>query len=313
MNRREFAKLLGVGAIALGAGGRSDGAGRAGHQVAITIDDLAVHKNPKLTGEGITRAMLSALKSHGDVKAAVFACGMRVDKDEGRRILGAWNEGGHVIANHTYSHWNLDSTQISTGAYQEDILHGEAVISGFSGFRKLFRYPFLKEGNTVEKRDGIRAFLRARGYRTGHVTIDASDWYIDERMRARLARNPKADLTGYRDYYLSHVWGRTLFYAGLARRVLGRNVGHTLLIHHNLLNALFLDEVLSKFERRGWGLISAEQAYEDPVFSAAPNILPAGESIIWALAKESGKFDRLLRYPGEDSEYERVRMDRLRL
>jgi len=70
---------------------------------------------------------------------------------------------------------------------------------------------------------------------------------------------------------------------------------------------------LDMFESKGWKLIDAEEAFKDPVFAATPNIVPAGESIIWALAKETGKFDKLLRYPGEDSEYENAKMDKLGL
>lgn len=36
-------------------------------------------------------------------------------------------------------------------------------------------------------------------------------------------------------------------------------------------------------------------------------------SLVWALAKETGKFDGLLRYPGEDDEYEKPIMDALGL
>ncbi len=43
------------------------------------------------------------------------------------------------------------------------------------------------------------------------------------------------------------------------------------------------------------------------------NVLPAGESIVWASAKEAGKFENLLRYPGEDGEYEKDEMDKLEL
>jgi peptidoglycan-N-acetylglucosamine deacetylase len=43
------------------------------------------------------------------------------------------------------------------------------------------------------------------------------------------------------------------------------------------------------------------------------NILPAGQSIISALAKESGKFDDIIRYPGESDEYEKEEMDKLGL
>lgn len=35
--------------------------------------------------------------------------------------------------------------------------------------------------------------------------------------------------------------------------------------------------------------------------------------IVWALAKQTGKFDDILRYPGEDSAYEKPKMDKLGL
>ena len=44
-----------------------------------------------------------------------------------------------------------------------------------------------------------------------------------------------------------------------------------------------------------------------------PNNVPAGESLIWALAKQSGKYEDLLRYPAEDEEYEKDKMDALGL
>ena len=43
-------------------------------------------------------------------------------------------------------------------------------------------------------------------------------------MRARLAKDPHADLTPYRDYELAHIWDRAQFYDQLAKRVVGRPV-----------------------------------------------------------------------------------------
>ncbi|MGH9903430.1 MAG: polysaccharide deacetylase family protein, partial [Pyrinomonadaceae bacterium] len=220
---------------------------------------------------------------------------------------------GHIIANHSYSHHYYHSSKVGLEAYSQDVLRGEEVIRGLRNFRKLFRFPYLKEGNTVEKRDGMRAFLRERGYRNGHVTIDASDWYVDQRMSSRLAKDPAADVTPYRDFYLKHLWERSLFYDDLARKVLGRGVRHTLLLHHNVLNGLFLGDVLRMYQDKGWKLIDAAEAFNDPVYRSSPNTLPAGESLVWALAKETGKFDGLLRYPGEDGEYEKAAMDKLSL
>ena len=103
----------------------------------------------------------------------------------------------------------------------------------------------------------MRRFLKQHGYRMGYVTIDASDWYVDERLRARLAQNPEADLTGYKNFYLDHLWERAVYYDDLSRKVLGRSVKHTLLIHHNVLNELFLKDVLEMFQSKGWKLINA--------------------------------------------------------
>jgi hypothetical protein len=59
--------------------------------------------------------------------------------------------------------------------------------------------------------------------------------------------------------------------------------------------------------------VDAEYAYRDPVYEEQPKCLPAGESLIWALAKETGRFESQLRYPGEDGVYENPKMDALRL
>ena len=45
-----------------------------------------------------------------------------------------------------------------------------------------------------------------------------------------------------------------------------RPVRHTLLIHHNLTSALFLDDLLDMFNSKGWQLIDAINAFvpDDP-------------------------------------------------
>jgi hypothetical protein len=112
---------------------------------------------------------------------------------------------------------------------------------------------------------------------------------------------------------MEHMWARAEYYDTLARRVLGRPVKHTVLVHFNLLNGLFLNDLIAMFKSKGWQPIDAEEAFKDVVFSAKPNVLPAGESIVWSLAKEKGTISKSLRYPAEDGEIENARMDRLKL
>lgn len=105
----------------------------------------------------------------------------------------------------------------------------------------------MKEGDTAEKRDRMRQFLKANEYRNGQVTIDASDWYVDTRLRERLKKELKANLAPYKSFYLAHLWERAKYYDDLAQKVLGRRIKHTLLLHHNVVNGLFLADVLQMF------------------------------------------------------------------
>jgi peptidoglycan-N-acetylglucosamine deacetylase len=292
-----------------------------GPEVAFTFDDPRTEGAANLGWQELNERILATLAKY-KVKAALFVCGKRVDTPSGRRLIAAWDAQRHLIGNHSYSHLyfhgnsGTDGGELRTvtlGEFEADTVKNEPLIRGCHHFAKLFRYPFFKEGDTIEKRDGMRAFLKARGYRIGRATIDTSDWAISARLEEKARVNPGTDLTGYRDYFLQHISERAEFYDSLARRALGRPVRHTVLLHHNALNALYLDDLLSALLRKGWTLVDAEHAYQDPLYDRQPDILPAGESLIWALAKESGKFEKELRYPGEDDGYENPRMNALGL
>jgi hypothetical protein len=247
-----------------------------------------------------------------NLKAALFVCGMRVDRPEGKALLSAWNDAGHLLCNHSYSHlMYLKETPFEE--FAADFVRDERIIAPYRNRAPLFRYPFLKEGDTAEKRNRFRALLKERGYRVGHVTIDASDWYVDDRMLQRLRKVPDAKLEPYRDYLIAHLLDRASFYRQLALDVLGHEVRHTLLVHYKVINALFLQDVMAAFEKSGWEWIGADHAFEDSVFRREPQTLPAGESLIWALAAETGKFKDRLRWPGEDDTYEKPKMDALGL
>jgi hypothetical protein len=79
-----------------------------------------------------------------------------------------------------------------------------------------------------------------------------------------------------------------------------------------VLNERFLGDVLDQYHRKGWKLIDAEHAYQDPVFNENPTVLPAGDSLVLALAVQNGKVKRT-RWPSEDGDYEAPNMDRLGL
>ncbi len=277
---------------------------------SITIDDPSIKQTSALSSEKIDLAILEALEKH-QTKAVLFVCTKRVNSPRGRELLKRWSKARHLIANHTENHWYYHSKKYSSQDFILDIEKAHKKLKDYSTFSRLFRFPFLKAGNSEEKRDSIRDWLEENQYSHGYVTIDASDWYISLRLEQRLKANPNADLEGYKDFYLQHMLDRAHYYNDLAKKTLGRDVSHTLLIHHNILNALFLSDLIEHFKKNGWKLIDADEAFKDSVFTSRPKILPAGESIIWSLAKEAG--NKTLRYPAEDGRYEKEKMDKLGL
>jgi peptidoglycan/xylan/chitin deacetylase (PgdA/CDA1 family) len=281
-------------------------------KIAFTFDDGQTNDAGGYKLKVWNELLLSNLKKH-KLKSILFSRGSNKTTPMGKYVLSSWNNAGHLIANHTFTHPNFNSKNISLGAFEAELIKNDSLIKTYTNFYPYFRFPYLKEGNTKEKVDRFRAFMKQKGYKNGHVSIDASDWYIDGRLVKRLKENPKADISGFREYYKKHLLNRASFYDSLSYQLSNRRINHVILLHHNLAAALFLDDLIKHFEANGWDVIDADKAYQDKIYQEVPNTIPAGESLIWALARQSGKFEKILRYPAEDGEYERPLMDKLGL
>jgi peptidoglycan/xylan/chitin deacetylase (PgdA/CDA1 family) len=279
-------------------------------KLAVTMDDLnwAAIPEPMRTEAG--EKILAAL-DRAKIKAGLFVIGQYGDTPEGRAIVQQWNDRGHMIGNHTWSHRRIDA--VPPEEFGSDILRCDTFVRKFQTFRPYFRFPVLKEGDTRERRDWARDFLAMHGYKNGAVTIDTSDWYYDQRLRKCIQERQNFDVSQFREPYLAHLWDRAKFYNRLSHGALGRPIPHTILLHYNLLNSLFLGDALDMFTMRGWDLADAEVVFQDKIFDEKPDIVPAGESLVWALAKATRRYGSALRYPGEDDVYEKPKLDKLGL
>jgi len=279
-------------------------------RVALTIDDFAWKQLAEHRKGPWQEALLAPLAKR-KVKAAAFIAGSNVDDPEGKALVKKWLDAGHLIGNHTYSHKPYHRTSFPD--FSADVLKNDALLKSIGDKPKFFRFPMLREGETREKRDAMRAFLKTHGYANGSVTIDTSDWYIDQRLRAALKANPQKPLDNYRVFYIGHMLDRARFYTGVANSV-GVAAPHTLLLHYNLLNALFLEDLMKAFEERGgFTWIDASTAFADPLFKTNPDVVPAGESLLYAIAKQKGKLPKDAPYPMEDGDQLKGPMDQLGL
>ncbi len=281
-------------------------------KVSFTFDDGITQDLAAYPFEDWNEMILTALRE-AKVTSTFFVTGSNKLDEKGQYLLRSWSEQGHQIGNHTYSHPNFNDDKLTVSDFENQLLRTDKIIAKYPGYVKLFRFPYLKEGNNRAKIDGFRNILAQHDYRNGYVSIDASDWYINSELIKSIRKHGEqnAKLDNYKAYYLQHILERAHYYEELSYKLTHRHVQHTLLLHHNLTSALFLGDLIQAFQENGWEVIDAEQAFQDDIYQSQPSTIPAGESIIWSLAKESGQYEDELRYPAEDSRYEIPKMKKL--
>jgi peptidoglycan-N-acetylglucosamine deacetylase len=274
--------------------------------IAFTFDDgPQLNQTPLLNPAARNQALLAALKKH-NVKAAFFVTvGNGADRPEGLAMANALGLAGHAVGNHTMTHPDFHHAAMTLAQYQKEVLDCDEVIRTLPGYQKWFRFTYLREGDTPEKRDGMRAFLQALGYRNAYVSLDTSDWRFDIMLREVLVKNAAADVAPIKRAYLAHVWQRALAYRALAHRLQGRDIPQVILLHHNLINALWLDDIIVMFKAKGWTITTPEAAFADPVYQLQPDCAAPGQSLLMSMARTLGlgKFegwDRLV----DDGEFE---------
>jgi peptidoglycan/xylan/chitin deacetylase (PgdA/CDA1 family) len=278
----------------------------AAQVIGLTFDDgLDPARNAK--AESLNARILNALEKQ-QLHAIVFPSLSHIGGDAGLALIESWSAAGHGVGNHTARHRSLSSSKVTLESFIDDVQQADDALHHLPTWLPMLRFPYLKEGDTRDKRDGMRRWMREHGYRAAPASIDTSDWYYNQRYLALQAAGRSEPVKRLRRAYVRHLLDRAAYYDNLARAVIGRSPAHVLLLHTNALNAAALPEVIEAFRNRGWHFVAARTAFEDPLYAMQPMTLPAGESIIWALAKERGVDS--LRSPAEDAAYERPLLQR---
>jgi peptidoglycan/xylan/chitin deacetylase (PgdA/CDA1 family) len=261
-------------------------------QVAITVDDLPVHGPPYagIDRDAIAERLLSAFAAHRVPSVYGFVNGQRVDEEPTTEaILRRWLAAGHPLGNHTWSHPSLNATPLPD--YQQDIERGEAILVKLGAFGEWrpFRYPFLFEGDTHEKRDTVRQFLAERGYTRAPVTIEAEDWAYNPPFARCAERGDTAAMQALvADLVARHV-GELERVRDLTRALVGRDITHVLLLHIGAADAAAIEPLLAAFEQKGVRWIDLPTALADPFYELdTKEPLAFGSSAPYRLAKERG-------------------------
>ncbi len=253
--------------------------------IALTIDDVPRADTAHLTGMERASKLIAALQAAAVPKVMFFSnTGRLVPYDFERMRLYA--AAGHSIGNHSHTHPDLH--RVGAPAFLENIRTADETLRALPGYAKWFRFPFLREGKTVEERDTVRSALKAMGYGSAYVTIDTYDWYMDSLLQDALKAGKTVDFEKLGKAYVDLMTESIEFYDSVARQTLGRSPRHVLLMHENDLAALYVDDLVARLRSRGWDIISAEEAFTDPIAAVEPDTLLLGQGRVVAMAIMAG-------------------------
>ena len=243
--------------------------------IAVTIDDVpyvSYGNGPYLKHARVATAkILSTLKKH-NAPAVAFVnedkLGDGPERKERIALLREWVDAGMILGNHTYSH--PDFNRLTVEQFEDEIVKGEVVTRQLmrtrGPYQLYFRHPMTHTGDTREKKEAIEQFLSARGYKITPHTIENSDFIFNVPYAHALQNGDKELASRLLEAYLDLTIAATEFAEQVSPQIFGREIPQLLLIHSNDINADCLDEVLQRYEARGYKFVSLDTVMADSAY-----------------------------------------------
>lgn len=245
-------------------------------EVAVTVDDLPA--NGDLPGSTtrlqIAEKMIAVLKKHHLKGVYGLMNGYKIQAaNSDTIILQKWLDAGQLLGNHTYHH--LDLAKVSASEFIQDIKLNNPLLQSYMGDKNYhyFRYPYLSEGNTQEKRDAVRKYLADNQYKIAPVTVDFFEYEWSVPYARCIAKHDDNAIAWLKQTYLQQAINALTIAHSLSMMLYQRDIKNVLLIHVNAMSADMLDTLLTAYEKQGVKFISLPQALTDNVYQHNPNIV----------------------------------------
>ena len=242
-------------------------------RVALTFDDLPAHGPlpPGMTRVDVAKSIIEALQARKAPPTYGFINARQLESNPGDiDVLREWRAAGFPLGNHAYSHMDLHAN--TAAAFETDVLANETTLESLMGNRnwRWFRYPYLREGDTLEKYKAVREMLVKHGYRTAQVTLDFSDYAYNAPYVRCLAKNDQESLAWLKQSYLDRAAASLTRGQENARAIFGRDISHVLLLHIGSFETVMFPRLLELLEAKGFALTTLEEAQADKAYDAVP-------------------------------------------
>jgi peptidoglycan/xylan/chitin deacetylase (PgdA/CDA1 family) len=244
-------------------------------QVAFTFDDLPSHGDlpPGQTRLDVAKSILSTLHEQHMPAVYGFVNAAKLEKaPDDMAVLIAWRAAGYPLGSHTYSHPSLN--ELTPAQFEEDIAKDEPVLSKLMAGQDWhwFRYPFLWEGDTLEKRHAVRAYLQQNGYQVAQVSLDFEDYLWNAPYARCVAKKDDKSIEALRASYLATAGQYITVFRDLTHTLYGRDIPYVLLLHIGAFDAKMLPDLIDLFRQRGFTFTTLPEAMKDPVYREDPDM-----------------------------------------
>jgi peptidoglycan/xylan/chitin deacetylase (PgdA/CDA1 family) len=263
-------------------------------QIAFTFDDLPAHGPlpPGMARPEVLKSILATLKRENMPPIYGFVNGFRVAQYPYQiHILQAWRAAGNPVGNHTWSHPEFD--KVTVAQYAANVERNEPLLRKISPDSDWhwFRFPYLEEGNTIEKREQLRAWLSQHGYRIAEVSMDFQDYNWNEPYARCAAKHDDTAIKSLHDSYLAAADESIRVYRQISQALYHRDAPYILLMHVGAFDAHMLSELIALFRSRGFSFVTLQQAMADPIYSFDPKVTSPGGNTFNEMVAQSRNVD----------------------
>ena len=242
--------------------------------VALTFDDLpAAGSLPPATNRTkILTALAAELKANRLEGTYGFVNAVKLENDpDAQQALHVWLDNGMNIGSHTWSHISL--TDHTAEAFEQEIAKNEPALESYGETRdwRWFRYPYLWEGDTIDKRRAVRTYLAEHRYRIAEVTLDFEDYAWNDAYGRCSARQDAAAIDWLKQSYLQTA--REYIALGREEQLIafGHEIPNVMLLHATAFTTLMLPDLLHQLRSDGFTFDALADVEKDPAYAMDPD------------------------------------------
>ncbi len=180
--------------------------------------------------------------------------------------VALYSDKGHLLVNAGHNHSLVSKSDLY--AYEIGILKANRILEQFPGYKKHIHFSTLHEVADTGIQRGLIEFLRERDYQpafTGFNDARGVDAYIDQLYQKKIRNNRRVDMAALEKTYVELMLQPLQRQDEYLFNMLGYSPRQVLVIQENDLAAYFIVALVDELAARGWTMIAAEKAMNDPL------------------------------------------------